>query len=242
EGGIAERVLRPLADPQRDVARDRDAAVAHHGLEDVLVHRQRRAEDARADVGHPRELEQALHRAVLAERPVQDRKDDVALAERGGHLRSGHRERLGDRAVARPELPAPVAPDLDRHGLVALRVERVDQGPCRGERDLVLRRPSAEQHRDADPVAHGVGGGGGSVGVTRPTTIVTVEPCGALEFGVGLWLRPSPSSPGSVTSWCWTFTLKPALSSVERAEPSSWLVTSGTADCVGPGWAARVSG
>jgi hypothetical protein len=28
--------------------------------------------------------------------------------------------------------------------------------------------------------------------------------------------------------------LKPALSSVERAESSSWLVTSGTVDCFGP--------
>ena len=35
-----------------------------------------------ADVRHAGELEQSLHRAVLAERTVKDREDDVDLAER----------------------------------------------------------------------------------------------------------------------------------------------------------------
>ncbi len=39
------------------------------------------AEHARPDVAHVGELEQALDRAVLAERPVQQREDDVDLAE-----------------------------------------------------------------------------------------------------------------------------------------------------------------
>ena len=63
--------------------RDRDAGVAQHGLEQILVHAERRAEHAGADVRHAGELEQPLHRAVLAERAVQDRQHDVDGAERG---------------------------------------------------------------------------------------------------------------------------------------------------------------
>ena len=49
---------------------------------------------ARADVGHAGELEQPLHRAVLAERPVQHGEDDVDLAEhRRRRLAHGHRQR-----------------------------------------------------------------------------------------------------------------------------------------------------
>ena len=46
EDRVAEGVVGRLASSKRDVARDRDSAVAHHGLEDVLVHRERGAEHA----------------------------------------------------------------------------------------------------------------------------------------------------------------------------------------------------
>ena len=42
-----------------------------------LVHADGRPEHAGADVGHVGQLEQALHRAVLAVRPVQHREDHV---------------------------------------------------------------------------------------------------------------------------------------------------------------------
>ena len=45
--------------------------------------------DAGPDVRDARELEQALHRAVLAERAVEDRQDDVDRAERGERARLG---------------------------------------------------------------------------------------------------------------------------------------------------------
>ena len=50
----------------------------------MLVHADRGREHARADVAHVGELEEALHRAVLAERAVQDGEDDIDLAEDGG--------------------------------------------------------------------------------------------------------------------------------------------------------------
>ena len=82
EDGVAERVLDLVAEAQSRVARDRNPAVAQHGLEEVLVHAERGGRDAGADVGHARELQQALDGAVLAERAVQDGQHDVDGAER----------------------------------------------------------------------------------------------------------------------------------------------------------------
>ena len=200
EDGEAERVLRSLAVPQRDVAGHRDPTVAHHGLEDVLVHRERRAEHACAHVRDARELEQALHRAVLTERPVQDREHHVHLAERRGHLVGRHRQRLRDGSVfTGSELPASVA--LDRHGgnVVPFGVEGLEHRPRGLERDLVLGRLAAEQDGDADALAHGIGGGGGVLG-SRPTVRVTVEPFAAFVPPFGLCESTIPSSAGSVTS------------------------------------------
>ena len=81
EDRIAERVLDRIAEPDRVVRGDRDAAVAHDLLEQVLVHREGRGGDAGADVRDAGELEEPLHRSVLAERAVEDREDDVDGAE-----------------------------------------------------------------------------------------------------------------------------------------------------------------
>jgi hypothetical protein len=97
EDGGAERVLELVVQAQRHVAGDRDAAVAQHRLEQVLVHAEGRGGDAGADVRHARELQQALDRPVLAEGPVQDGDRDVDLPERLRRLRVGeHRQRLGE--------------------------------------------------------------------------------------------------------------------------------------------------
>ena len=105
------------------------------------------------------------------------------------------------RDVAGRERPVPVAIDLDRDDVVASGVERVDHRACRRDRDRMLGRASAHQHRDAPAVGHGVAGGvaspwspwspgvvvtglvstvvvtgGGSGAVYRPTVIVTVVP------------------------------------------------------------------
>ena len=72
-----------------------DALVAHHLLEDVLVHAERGGEDTRADVRDPGELQQALHGAVLAMRAVQQDEHDVERAERSRRAVGRHRQRLG---------------------------------------------------------------------------------------------------------------------------------------------------
>ncbi len=112
------------------VWRDGDAAVAHHLLEEILVHREGRRRDAGADVRDPRELEQPLHRPVLAERPVEDREDDVDGAEpfeRPAVVR--HRKRLGGRS-RRCRAPS------GRRG-------RSRSLPRRSARDRARPRPSA---------------------------------------------------------------------------------------------------
>src|SRR6266511_669980 len=53
------------------------------------------------------------------------------------------------------ELPASVAADRHRHRLVARRVESLQDGARRRERDLVLARPAAREHRDPDAPTHG---------------------------------------------------------------------------------------
>src|SRR4029077_14888706 len=163
-------------EPDRVVRRDGDAAVAHHLLEQVLVHREGRAGDAGADVGDIRELEQALHGAVLAERAVQDRQDDVDRPDRGERPASGwNRQRLRgtrlgisyqdmSRTVRSPrfERPAPVAADCDLGDLVPVGVEWRAAPTRRGERYLVLARAPAREngHANAAPSrAHGGGGG-----------------------------------------------------------------------------------
>ena len=57
--------------------RDRNVRVPHDPLEHVLVHAERRREHPRPDVRDVRELEHALDRAVLAERPMEDRHRHV---------------------------------------------------------------------------------------------------------------------------------------------------------------------
>jgi hypothetical protein len=64
--------------PQEDPVRaDRKSARGERDLHHPLVHADRGGEDARAHIGNVGELEQALHRAVLAVRSVQHREDDV---------------------------------------------------------------------------------------------------------------------------------------------------------------------
>ena len=151
---------------QRDVARDRDPAVAEHRLEEVLVHAERRRRDAGADVRHAGELEQALHRAVLAERAVQDRaarRRPAPSVAAGASSRATHGQRL--RRSSRDSSLSPGSPSSQRpsrpisidDGLVALGVERGDHRARRRERDLVLARAAAREHGDANACAHGIG-------------------------------------------------------------------------------------
>ena len=75
--------MTPSGSLSQSLARDRavvhlrDPRLRHQLLEDDLVHADGARQDARAHVRHVEQLEQALNGAVLAERAVQDREDDV---------------------------------------------------------------------------------------------------------------------------------------------------------------------
>ena len=143
--------------------------------------------------------------------------------------------------MARPELPAAVAADRDRHRLVALGVERLEHRARGGERDVVLARPAAGEHGDADAPAHGNGDGGGR---RRSSSVVVVgrrrracsgrrrsspsSPASPASPAAGPAESTKPSSPSSVVSSCSTFTLKPDASSWLRAVCSSVFSTFGT--------------
>ena len=133
-----------------------------------------------ADVG---EVEQALDRAVLAERAVQEREDDVDLAEGarrlpglvdhegavGGarrdddarraavdlrHVPGGQPQRLG---VVGGQHPVPVPGDAHGHHLVAVAVEGLEDARGGRARDGVLGGAAAEDEGDADLVGCAVG-------------------------------------------------------------------------------------
>ncbi len=106
--------------PERDVRHDRQAGAREQALHHVLVHPDRRAEHAGADVRHARELEEALHGPDFPHRPVENRVDVVdagpsALAVRVGRLALGHgvngeghvRHRSGWRRASRGSRDAP---------------------------------------------------------------------------------------------------------------------------------------
>ena len=159
EHGVAERVLDRVAEPDRVVRRDRDAAVAHDLLEQVLVHRERGRCDAGADVGDVGELEQPLHRAVLAERAVQDAggRRPRRPASRASRSRPGRAASPQDRASSSgtrtwPALqsPASVAADRDLGDLVPLRVESRGDRARRRQGDLVLARAAAREDGHAE--------------------------------------------------------------------------------------------
>src|SRR5207247_5307192 len=128
EAREAEWILRRITVTQGDVAGNGNTTVAQNLLEEVLVHAERRRRDASADVGNPCELQEPLHGAVLAERAVQDRQDDVDGAERRGRVRGRNGQGLRDGTVPRAELPAALSSDRDGHDLVALGVERLEHG------------------------------------------------------------------------------------------------------------------
>jgi hypothetical protein len=176
ENGIRQRgrpapdlvaVVAPVAVSHRDEVDDRQTGVAQDPLLHVLVHSQSRAQDAGADVGDLRQLEESLDRTVLAPGAVQKREDDVQpgqqptfrcdrqqLAARGpgseGHLAGavlGHRvggwRRQPQELDFRMQVPSTLGVDADQDGVVFFAVERLEDGPGRAQGDVVLARAPA---------------------------------------------------------------------------------------------------
>ena len=79
-------VALPVAPQHHFVVANRQSLGRERQLHRRLVHADRRRQHARADVRHVRQLEQSLHRAVLAVRAVQNREDDVELDTRDRDL------------------------------------------------------------------------------------------------------------------------------------------------------------
>jgi hypothetical protein len=127
---------------------------AHQVLEGDLVDADRRGKHAGADVGHVEQLEQALHRAVLAERAVQHGPDDVAAQQATARL---ERDRP---ALVRP---AAVAGETQVDHLVARLGQAGAHRGRRVQRHVVLARAAAGQDRDPHQGVGVVGVGAGVV-------------------------------------------------------------------------------
>ena len=129
-----------------------------------------------ADVGHVGQLEQALHRAVLAVRAVEEREHDhrdVRVDGRGCSVgrgstavpvalsRSGHGLRsLAERGQGVVGLQPLARPgDADGEGVVAVVVDGPQHVGGGRAAHLVLGRPAPEQHDEPDAVGERHGGG-----------------------------------------------------------------------------------
>ena len=145
----------------------RQPGLGEQRLHDRLVHRGGRGRDAGAHVRHARELEQALHRPVLAVGAVQHREVDVGPAqlarvreppEPAAVLRRGRQEHgLAARGVRDWSLlqqPAPRLAHQHRQHVVA-RGEPGGDRRGRAQADLVLPRAASEEQRDLEPGVHG---------------------------------------------------------------------------------------
>ena len=121
-------------------------------------------EHAGAHVRHVGQFEQALHGAVLAERPVQQRHDHGACPPDGVMAAVGSiaapvgvepaGQRLGPCCECvdgtRGQGPAAVAADADRCDAVLRRVGRTQHVGGGGAAHVVLGRLAAEQHDEVD--------------------------------------------------------------------------------------------
>ena len=151
---------------------------AEHLLGHRLVHGQRRAEHAAADVGHVGQLEQPLHGAVLAQRSVQQRQHDGGSGRHGGGEDGrgrgrppvdgqpvGQGQRIGGRSERRAWPPRPAATRrrgrCRRRDRVAVGVDGAQHVRRRHPRDVVLGRLAAEEHDEVDAL-------GGTVPAGRP--------------------------------------------------------------------------
>ena len=171
---------------------DGQAVAREHQLHHVLVHADRGREHPGADVPHVGQLEQALQRAVLAERAVQQREDDVDLAEhprqlpglehldvavvdrlRQQHVRGGvldlRQAPVGDRpalGVVVGEHPAAGGRDAHGEDVVAVAVDGAQHAAGGRAADRVLAGAAAEQDHHAGAAA-GPGRSGRGLVVAR---------------------------------------------------------------------------
>ena len=119
-----------------------DAGRREEGLHELLVHGRRRGGHARADVGHRRQLEEPLHRPVLAVGPVQHGEVDVRSRR---HLAAGQAPQARRRRSGLPrEEDAPSALGRGRGRLLQPPASRRDRR-ARAARRAATGSPSATE-------------------------------------------------------------------------------------------------
>ena len=169
--GDAVGVAVPLPGGHGDRLHQRQAGGGQHHLHVGLVHADSAGEHPCADVADARHLEHPLDGAVLAPGPVQEREDDVDLAEGLRGLRGLVHDEVGDLGVPRErhrsavavdrgqlvgtgdlqplgvaglQHPAAVCRNADRHDVVLVTVDGVEHAAGGDTGDRVLVGPPTE--------------------------------------------------------------------------------------------------
>ena len=193
------------------VARDGDAAVAHHLLEEVLVHRERRRRRRpRRRTATPASSSSPCTVPSSPNGPCRIGQHDVDRAERRERPPSPPEPAASRRraAASTSSCGAPpssssqraVAADRDVDDVVALGIERLEHRARRRERDLVLARAAAGEHGDADAAGSRSRGRAcrrrRRVGRRRRAGRRRASPSsfgGCCVPPAGVWLRTTPS-------------------------------------------------
>ena len=241
-GEHAVAVGRELLSPDRAVLDLRQAGVRHQLLEHHLVHAQRRGEHAGADVRDVEALEQALHGAVLAERPVQHREHDVdPLEAPPGRDRDAapSRRHTPSRPISIaigscPASASPRGPTPPRRAKPRARRSGLPRAPRRELSSLLLLRRRRGAGRRGRRGRRGRARGrrrwwSSASRTYLPTTIVTLAPFLAWVSAAGFWLRTIPFWLWLVTVCCCTVAGNPRAPSVALAAPLVLPTTFGTA-------------
>ena len=180
--GLQERLRIPLpgVGADDDVRRRGDAGCAQEHLGDLLVHARGTGQYPAADVGHAHHLQHSLDGSVLPVGPVQQRQDDVDLAEHLGARGCGHREVAASQWGGEGPPPQPVRGDPHRRSAVA---ELEGGGVVIDKHPLPLGGDADGKDLVAITVDGRQNPGGGSAG-DRVLTAATAEDDGDTHFGV----------------------------------------------------------
>ncbi len=158
----AQWLILPLRPRNREIRSLRQSRHGEQLLHHVLIHPRRGPQHPRPDIRQIRHLQQPLNRAILAERPMQHRKDQIQPTRQVPALlhnpvlaipRAGLQLQRRTCSLTRQQMirslsadPMPLLGYPDGHNLILLPVDRLQNRSRGQQRNLMLPAFPAKQH------------------------------------------------------------------------------------------------